>query len=386
MGAIKDREGGTAILTGIGKKGHAIYGPYEKLAAGRHIASFEIALAEPSDGANLLCGFVDVVANSGNEILAVEPLFCSQIDTAFSAVTLGFELSEPKEVEYRVYANGQVPLLIADTASATPEGEVPWRYRGPTTDFITRHKDMLARLCNMGVKIAAAGDYLVMEMGGVRFGARTYDDVNFVHELFVLNAYNMLTAAPTCVIDIGMNVALAALQFATKDFVKEIHTFEPFKATYDRGLANIALNPSLAAKIKTNNFGLGDRDGDLTLKIYDSGDSGAMSTYDSEQGIPMTIPMRETSGALRPIIASARERGLEVMVKVDCEGSEFPVFESLAKSGLLGEIRGFMVEWHRVFEGRNQDELLAPLLANGYVVFDVSPPTGNGFFYATRFD
>ena len=51
---------------------------------------------------------------------------------------------------------------------------------------------------------------------------------------------------------------------------------------------------------------------------------------------------------------------------------------------MLKDFAGFMVEWHRVFEDRTQQELIAPLLRNGFTVFDVSPPTGNGFFYAVR--
>jgi FkbM family methyltransferase len=224
-----------------------------------------------------------------------------------------------------------------------------------------------------------------MEKAGVRFNARVYDDVNFVHELFVINAYNFLFQKPTCVIDIGMNVALASLLFATKPFVEEIHAFEPFDATYNRGIANIKLNPALAPKIRLNKFGLGDNvDGDVILKIYDTGDSGAMSTRDIEGGTLMRVPMRDAAETLRPIIESAHARGLEVVVKIDCEGSEFPVFASLARSDIFKQIRAVMVEWHRVFEGRNQEELIAPLVASGFMVFDITPPEGNGFFYAVR--
>ncbi len=385
MGAIEQRGGRSVLRTSTGRLGHAIYGPYEDLTAGTYVASFEIALAEAPDSDDLLCGFVDVVANSGNDSVAFEPLFTSQLGGDLTTITLDFELREAKQVEYRIQVNGQVPLLIADTASSRPAETERWSRSGPRNAFVAEHLPMLERISGMGARIAAIDGGFIMELDGVRFNARTYDDVNFVHELFVLNAYNVLSSRPTCMIDIGMNVALASLQFAKKDFVKEIHAFEPFAKTYERGMANIALNPDLAPKIKANNFGLGDVEGDITIKIHDGGDSGAMTTRDSENGTPMTIPMRETSSALGPIIESARERGLEVLIKVDCEGSEFVVFDSLKRSGLLSEVRGFMVEWHRMFEGRDQHELTVPLLANGYLVFDVSPPTGNGFFYATRF-
>ena len=71
-------------------------------------------------------------------------------------------------------------------------------------------------------------------------------------------------------------------------------------------------------------------------------------------------------------------------MKIDCEGSEFQVFESLEKAGLLDKITAFMVEWHRVYEGKDQLTLLDPLLRRGFMTFDRSPRTGNGFFYAVR--
>ena len=75
---------------------------------------------------------------------------------------------------------------------------------------------------------------------------------------------------------------------------------------------------------------------------------------------------------------------MDVIVKCDCEGSEFAIFRSLAAAGLLGRITACMVEWHAMFDDRTQEDLIAPLRDNGFIVFDRSPPTGNGFFYAVK--
>jgi FkbM family methyltransferase len=382
---------GTAEGDGLrnrpGAIGHAIYGPYTQLEPGSYLAEFTIRLINAEeDGENLSCCIVDVVANHGRDVIAWDAVLASQLRNG-ALVKLGFQLDQAAQVEYRVHVNGRVPLLIANNAVAHAVEPENWPEQGPQTSFMRDHKPMLKRLHDMGVKMAIVGDHMVMEKAGVRFNARVYDDVNFVHELFVINAYNLLFERPTCIIDIGMNVALASLLFATKPFVEEVHAFEPFEATHKRGIANIELNPELALKITVNNFGLGDNvEGDVALNICDSSDSGGMSTLDREGGTLMRIPMRDAATALRPIIDSAKARGLEVIVKIDCEGSEFDVFASLARSDLLKEIRGFMVEWHRVFEGRDQEELVSPLLAGGFIVFDVTPPEGNGFFYAVRAD
>lgn len=43
-----------------------------------------------------------------------------------------------------------------------------------------------------------------------------------------------------------------------------------------------------------------------------------------------------------------------------------------------------MVEWHAMFEAMTQETLIPPLREVGFIVFDRSPPAGNGFFYAAR--
>jgi FkbM family methyltransferase len=221
-------------------------------------------------------------------------------------------------------------------------------------------------------------------VGGIVLHGRSLDDLRFVGELFFENAYNFGIDRQTAVFDVGMNVGLAALHFARKAEVAEVHAFEPFPETFERAVANIALNPALSAKITPHRFGLSDRDFDGPILINDKGDSGAMTTVGAESGVAVQLSLRDAGPLLAPLIEDAVGRGLEVILKVDCEGSEFAVFESLQRNGLLGKIRAFLVEWHSMFDGKSQETLLAPLRQAGFLVFDRSPPVGNGFFYAVR--
>ncbi len=109
-----------------------------------------------------------------------------------------------------------------------------------------------------------------------------------------------------------------------------------------------------------------------------------MSTIGLSEGIPFPVVLRDAASALAPIIDSARARGLDVIVKMDCEGSEYAVFETLERSGLIGRASAYMVEWHAIFPDKTQEDLIAPLRRAGFMVFDRSPPRGNGFFYAVK--
>jgi hypothetical protein len=65
-------------------------------------------------------------------------------------------------------------------------------------------------------------------------------------------------------------------------------------------------------------------------------------------------------------------------------GLEFAIFRALAEADLLKEVSAFMVEWHRMFDDKTQADLIDPLLDLGFIVFDQSNRTSNGFFYAVR--
>jgi hypothetical protein len=72
---------------------------------------------------------------------------------------------------------------------------------------------------------------------------------------------------------------------------------------------------------------------------------------------------------------------------MDCEGSEFAIFEALDGEGLLPEIRIFMIEWHKWWSAeKNQQDITARLLKNGFDVLDHTNPFNPmvGDLYAIR--
>ena len=227
-------------------------------------------------------------------------------------------------------------------------------------------------------------DDVIVTIDGISFYARVPDDLRFVDEIFFRRIYNFSLKNDCYIIDIGMNIGLATMTFAQKDFVRKVHSFEPFKGTYSRAHANLSLNPEIAAKVSAHNVGLADADEDKTVLIYDESDSGAFSIRGSVSGTPAAISVRNAATVLGPIIEAAKANGLSIIAKVDCEGAEFPIFESLERHGLLAEITAFMVEWHRGSWGKTQRDLIAPLLKHGFTIFDLTGKTGNGFFYAVK--
>src|SRR5271166_5049437 len=103
-----------------------------------------------------------------------------------------------------------------------------------------------------GIDVKVNDQNVILSVKGVNLHAGSIDDIRFLGEIYFKNGYNFVCDGDACVIDVGMNVGLASLYFASKDFVKEVHSFEPSKATYDRALRNLALNPKLSSKVRAN--------------------------------------------------------------------------------------------------------------------------------------
>ena len=396
LGSSHDVDGRACIVTEKGRMGHAVFGPYLTLPAGNYVAEFVIAtVGDEQYDQDFRCATLDVVRDSASDILALKQIFFSQLVQGRSSFAVPFALDRPSKMEYRVAVNGKASLMIEDMprvvrvadgddplapaqAGAFPEAE------GAEIPFFVEYHGIFRDLYDRGHGVAVRHGEVVLTVNGVSFLARTADDLTFVGEVFFESAYNFGCEGDVCVIDIGMNAGLASLLFASKREVREVHSFEPFRNTFDRAVENIALNPRLAGKIRAHNFGMSDHDFDDTIIVPVAGDSGSASTLSVADGMPVHITLKDAGAYLAPIIGRARAAGRRVIVKVDCEGSEFAVFESLERRGLLEQIAAFMVEWHAIFETRTQETLIAPLRANGFLVFDRSAPVGNGFFYAAR--
>jgi FkbM family methyltransferase len=400
IGSRTELEGKTCILTHEGGHGHAVYGPYQYLEAGRYVVEFNLRATPDQSFAfdhDALCAMVDVAADLGTRIFAREDITLSLLRNGPVCIRLVFQTEIARTFEFRVGVTGKIPLLIedycrlvhlghsdTDVAALMDETRFPDESQWSDVQAFRENYALLRQLYEHGALLKIADKDTIVTIDGVSFYARVHDDLRFVDEIFFRSTYNFSLGTECCVIDIGMNIGLVSLTFAKKDEVKEVHSFEPFKNTYNRACENLLLNPMISGKIAAHNFGLAGADEETTVLIYDESDSGQFSIRGSTQGTPEQIVVKDAATVLRPIITNARSHGRRVVAKVDCEGSEFPIFRTLHKNGLLPDISAFMVEWHRGVDGQTQRDLMRPLLENGFLIFDLTTKTGNGFFYAVR--
>jgi FkbM family methyltransferase len=229
-------------------------------------------------------------------------------------------------------------------------------------------------------------DDIITTPQGVRMDISDKADhpLYLVKEVFVKSEYNLNIGKESVLIDIGMNRAAASLLFAANKNIKRVYSYEPFTPTFDKAKKNLNLNPKLSEKIIAYNYGLGKEN--KTLKLpYLADSTGAMSTTykvctAAKNTSEETVVIKDATKEIGSIIANHKDK--HIIIKCDCEGAEFEIFERLNEEGLFGQIDVVLMEYH--FE--KPDRLIKILTENGFAL-QVKPGSSKsqtGYIYAVR--
>ncbi len=209
-------------------------------------------------------------------------------------------------------------------------------------------------------------------------------ELMIVEEVFGEAMYDFYDKHKKIVIDIGMNIGSASLMFASKDDVEAVYSFEIDKFTFERAQQNIKLNDeAIQNKLHIYNVGLGKED---TLERYyfhktETGKSAGMKKCINEECYSqdtVEIEVRKASSALKDIISNYNGK---IVMKIDCEGAEYEIFEELKASGLLKKIDVILGEWH---DGRKAELLNLLQEDNEFFCIVQSQRRCLGLFYAFR--
>lgn len=229
-------------------------------------------------------------------------------------------------------------------------------------------------------------DEVVICINGIETIIQTEEDIYILKEIYIEGIYNISMEEPVVVWDIGLNVGIASLYFANKKNVISIEAFEPFKDTFLQAQKNINLNPDLKSKIIVHNYGIGSSTRTEKLKYcYEWKGSMGLISQNSSIGTKLNNISIETI-KLRSAVEVLTEIKLNyanpiIIAKIDCEGAEYEIIESLYDGNILQDILCFMIEWHK----DNPEKLVNYLIEKGFLVFSFNPRSAtNGMLYATK--
>lgn len=390
IGQVEKVQGNERVSVKKGQAGWVLYGPYVTLSPGRYVVEFHID-ADPSAVSDDVYCSIDVTAGFGARQLIRKELTGADIVKSGKGLNLQFDVPAEDVFEFRIDSTGvgafaayaHRPLKKIDDESgrmsdvALPE---------ISNQFFNTYIYDFKLLEKNGFTFNVGAEEIIAEFSGTRLYVNNAEDFQVLSEIFIHNEYNFITGRDKIIIDIGMNAGLASLFLARDPSVREVHAFEPFSLPYTRALKNFALNPKAAAKIRPNQFGLGEKDDQMEVMVRSDATIG-ISVRGADSGKPEAIHIREAASIIAPLVQRARSAGMDLVIKMDCEGSEFGIFESLTRHGLFGSINAMVIEWHKWWsKDKNQMTLIAPLLDAGFIVLDktqLSNPHA-GLCYAVR--
>ena len=226
--------------------------------------------------------------------------------------------------------------------------------------------------CERNIELTRIEDRIQINIEGYKVFIGTAEELLILHEIFINGDYNIIASLTDkfVAIDIGMNVGMTSIFLSMNDSIKKIYAYEPFINTFEIAKENIGLNKSATNKISPYNFGLGKNNRKETWK-YNYENKGSMGVngldihffVDPDKCIEEIVEIRDASDVFKEIINENPES--KFIVKIDCEGSEYEIFEQLEDNNVLEKISAFMIEWH--FKG--PDLLVKQLTKNGFISF-----------------
>lgn len=241
----------------------------------------------------------------------------------------------------------------------------------------------------VGLQKDLSGQYILdnsrlyLQFDDLSIEVTSKSELFIVNEIFVHRCYNFFLpyGEVVNVIDVGMNVGLAALFFSGLPGVKNVFGLEPFPTTYRQALNNLGRNVGRKEKVQAFNVGLGGAEAEIAA-AYDPRDKGINRTHDSmalyKELTSEIIVIKRASDFVRALMD--KYTSMKFILKIDAEGAEYAIFDSLFKEGLPARIKGFIVEWH--FQG--PQKLEEALLMNGFLLTSVRLTKNSGLVYAFR--
>jgi FkbM family methyltransferase len=230
---------------------------------------------------------------------------------------------------------------------------------------------------------AVDGATIQCSIKDVTLHLRTREEMGIVREVFLDSMYGYCQRRPTIYVDIGMNVGISSLYFA-RIGATAVYAYEPIPYTYGMAMRNLALNESFNQVIHPHNYGWFSEDCVTQLPFARSfaGSVGILGTVGAERPADSTVgvSLKRSSVVFQEICNLHPDE--DIVIKSDCEGAEYAIFDDLAHTGLLSRVSAVMIEWHR----NGPDALMAALGPAGFVCFGLKPFDVDrlGMVYAVR--
>lgn len=225
---------------------------------------------------------------------------------------------------------------------------------------------------------------VIFKINKLKVYVETVEEILILNEIFVKKDYNFFTKDKIVLIDIGANIGIASLFFSLQENIKKIYAFEPVDVTFNLAIENLNRNEKISKIESIYNYGLGKNERKEVFSFNpnvkgNTGLRGVLSTsFRRDLVSEKEVIIKNASDEINKILKDNSK--YKIGVKMDCEGSEYEIFESLEETGVLKNIDLFMIEWHD--KGAVAIEKL--LKKNNFMFFSQKFTFNSGIIYAVK--
>jgi FkbM family methyltransferase len=231
-------------------------------------------------------------------------------------------------------------------------------------------------------------DMFYITINELEFKVSSLSNMVILYEIFIQRIYEVsLFHNNYVIIDIGMNVGVASLYFANMHWVEKVYGYEPFPDTFNEAINNINLNDKISHKIKPLNIGVSSVTCEKSITLFDSGLLSA-TTLENNNNIDSKMALNQISVNLisaNELINNVTNEhpDSKILLKIDCEGEEYGIFDSLDTTNNLDKVDCILLEWHE----KGIESLSAILKSKGFQYYHFPNESLNsGMLYAFRYN
>ncbi|NUQ61092.1 MAG: FkbM family methyltransferase [Pirellulales bacterium] len=170
-----------------------------------------------------------------------------------------------------------------------------------------------------------------------------HGDVHNVWAIFCGGEYRVLES-DALIVDVGANVGIFAMYAARRAPAAEVFCYEPVLRTFSRLKEQIARSP-FAGRIRCESKGVAGAEGVREIAVGRGADVATLLPTDVAD-LDRTETIQVTT--LEQIVAAVltrTDRTSVSLLKLDCEGAEWEIFEAVAPA-TLGAIERICIEYH----------------------------------------
>jgi FkbM family methyltransferase len=202
------------------------------------------------------------------------------------------------------------------------------------------------------------------------------DPITLLEEVFWRRCYRREVTEPRngVMIDIGANIGLVTLDWATRLPGATIHAYEPYPPTFSSLISNLKTN-GLLQKVSVHAEAVGRSGGTMVFPAVAL--SSLVSAYRQDANSHGSEEARVTTVSLDDVVARCTEGEAIRLLKIDTEGAEGEILEG-ASSSTLSRIDQMVVEYHDNLVPQVRERCCAVLERAGfqYVARAITPDSG----------